>query len=127
MNEIIQRIEEVITTFEKYENALYNNQCQEALFAVSDLQAVLRQISPQAEVSYAQERADEARLSLAVYQPHGRSKALRYLQARRGVISQLQRLVDAAKAVQDIISPQPRRGYPDYLSVVQPSSEDEQA
>lgn len=141
LNEIIQRLEQSITAFEAYERALRPAQCKNALEAVRELQTALRSIppaesllppatehvlpehGPQTEqalvnVAYAQEQADEARLLLAAYAPYVQSKAPHHLRARRAVISQLRKLVQAAKDLQAIRPVPPRRSHPEYLAVM---------
>jgi hypothetical protein len=145
---IIERLEEAIRLLAAYEREIWPDQCEAFLGTVRDLQAMLAEIrtpssflevaiqkvtvpaeSPidssvliqrMVDLEFAREKADDVRLALAAYQPYGRSKAMRYLQARKHLVGQLRRLVEAAvKVMQQIpeytTSPAVR---PDYLQVV---------
>ena len=144
---IITRLEESIRLFEAYEREIWPDQCKEALEAVRDLQTAIEHLRTPGsfievallsmgtpanapidraslanrivDVEFARAQADDVRLALAAYQPHGRSKAMRYLQARQYLVGQLRRLLAVAAKVlatpECAASPVVR---PDYLPVV---------
>ena len=144
---IIERLEKSIRLFAADEREIWPNQCEEVLGAVRDLQAALAEtrlpdsfidcillsasapaeapvdsstlISRMVDLEFARAQADDVRLALAAYQPHGRSKAMRYLQARQYLVGQLRRLLAVAAKVlatpECAATPTVR---PDYLQVV---------
>ncbi len=133
---IIERLEESLRLFEAYEQEIWPDQSEKAISAVRDFQVAIENLRPPSipanvpidhvafvnrivDVEFARKQADDVRLALAAYQPHGRSKAMRYLQARQHLVGQLRRLVEAAAKVLAIperaASPTVR---PDYLQVV---------
>ena len=144
---IIQRLETTIKTFETYEKPLWPDQCEEALSAVRDLQAALRQIpvptglidlaieaihtgrDNTAElllmntIPHASEQADQTCLLLAAYAPHGRIKAQRHLEPRHVAINQLRELVEAAAKVQPASFAPAQRDRPPYIHVVEPGDQ----
>jgi hypothetical protein len=124
---MIARLEESIRLFEAYEEEIWPDQYEKALGTVRDLQVAIEQIRTPGSfievallsaaapteapidstalidlmlaVAFAREQADHARLKLAAYQPHGRSKAQRHLQERQRLVGQLRALVKAAAKV----------------------------
>jgi hypothetical protein len=152
MNEsIIASLQKTIDLFAAYEKEIWPDQCEEALSAVRDLQAALaairlptsfvecaelrvgtpaeaernasRLMQRMVHLEFAREQADHARLALAAYQPHARSKAMRHLQERQRLVGQLRRLGEAAaNALQVGDAPLPVMR-PDYLQVLPGGSE----
>lgn len=148
---IIASLQKTIDLFAAYEQEIWPDQSEEALSVIRDLQAALAAIRlptsfvecarlsggtpAEAErnasmlmqrmvhLEFAREQADHARLALAAYQPHGRSKAMRYLQERQRLVGQLRRLGEAAaNALQAGDAPLPVIR-PDYLQVLPGGSE----
>ena len=148
---IIASLQKTIDLFAAYEQEIWPDQSEEALSVIRDLQAALaairlptsfvecarlRGVTPaEAErnastlmqrmvhLEFAREQADHARLALAAYQPHGRSKAMRHLQERQRLVGQLRRLVEASvSTLQTSETPLPVV-CPDHLQVVPGGSE----
>ena len=140
---IVERLEASIQVFAAYEREVGPDQYEEALGTVRDLQAAFAEIrtpssfiecallsaeAPCAasvlmhrmvDLEFAREQADNVRLALAAYQPYGRSKAIRHLQARKHLVGQLRRLAEVSEKVLQapglLALPVVR---PDYLQVV---------
>jgi hypothetical protein len=144
---IPERLEESIRLFAAYEEEIWPDQYDDALSAVRDLQATLAEIhlpenfidcafisanapveapvdastlmQRMIDLEFAREKADDARLALAAYQPYGRSKARRHLQERKCLAGDLRRLVEAAANVlQESGRTTSLTVRPDYLQVV---------
>ncbi len=138
MIEMTKRLEGTIALLEAYEQPLSSTQCDEALSAVAALQAALRQISlpssltrtPEMVVQNVGRKADEARILLAAYKPHGQSKAQRHLHVRRELVHRLRDLLKQLCDLQTTLTantPLPARERPAYLQLMPQTSENDQS
>lgn len=102
-------LDRAVTWLEMYERPLFPDQLRAMSQAVGSLQAALRRVgslSHRAMVkqAYALECADEARLYLASYAPHGQSTQMRHLRLRREVVQAVTELVRTVRAWETLAS-----------------------